>query len=91
MRRTKRTAQYGYSPWLICIPGELLLSRARFRFQMASQNYLLNCIFTTCPKKGEVTLKKYKNKRGDFVDALFNIINRDNSSQRLDDAIKLTK
>lgn len=34
---------------------------------------------------------KYKNKRGDFVDALFNIINWDNSSQRLGDAIKLTK
>jgi superoxide dismutase, Fe-Mn family len=34
---------------------------------------------------------KYKNKRGDFVDALFNIINWDNSAQRLDDAIKLTK
>jgi superoxide dismutase, Fe-Mn family len=34
---------------------------------------------------------KYKNKRSDFVDALFNIINWDNSAQRLDDAIKLTK
>ncbi|HAN38117.1 MAG TPA: superoxide dismutase, partial [Chitinophagaceae bacterium] len=34
---------------------------------------------------------KYKNKRADFVDAMFNIINWDNSSQRLDDAIKLTK
>jgi len=34
---------------------------------------------------------KYKNKRGDFVDALFNIINWDNSAQRLDDAIKLTR
>lgn len=34
---------------------------------------------------------KYKNKRGDFVDALFNIINWDNASQRLDDALKLTK
>ena len=34
---------------------------------------------------------KYKNKRADFVDALFNIINWDNSAQRLNDAIKLTK
>ncbi len=34
---------------------------------------------------------KYKNKRGDFVDALFNIINWDNVSQRLNDALKLTK
>ena len=34
---------------------------------------------------------KYKNKRGDFVDALFNIINWDNSAQRLDDAVKVTK
>ena len=34
---------------------------------------------------------KYKNKRADFVDALFNIINWDNASQRLDDAIKLVK
>jgi superoxide dismutase, Fe-Mn family len=34
---------------------------------------------------------KYKNKRADFVDALFNIINWDNSAQRLDDAVKLTK
>lgn len=34
---------------------------------------------------------KYKNKRTDFVDALFNIINWDNASQRLDNALKLTK
>lgn len=34
---------------------------------------------------------KYKNKRGDFVDALFNIINWDNAAQRLNDAVKLTK
>lgn len=34
---------------------------------------------------------KYKNKRADFVDALFNIINWDNASQRLNDAIKLVK
>ncbi|MEO6357378.1 MAG: superoxide dismutase [Ferruginibacter sp.] len=34
---------------------------------------------------------KYKNKRTDFVDALFNIINWDNVAQRLDTAVKLTK
>lgn len=34
---------------------------------------------------------KYKNKRTDFVDALFNIINWDNAAQRLDSALKLTK
>lgn len=34
---------------------------------------------------------KYKNKRGDFVDNLFNIINWDNAAQRLDNALKLTK
>ena len=34
---------------------------------------------------------KYKNKRTDFVDALFNIINWDNVAQRLDEAVKLTK
>lgn len=34
---------------------------------------------------------KYKNKRADFVDALFNIINLDNASLRLDEALKLTK
>ena len=34
---------------------------------------------------------KYKNKRADFVDALFNIINWDNAADRLNDAIKLTK
>jgi Fe-Mn family superoxide dismutase len=34
---------------------------------------------------------KYKNKRTEFVDALFNIINWDNVAQRLDTAIKLTK
>lgn len=34
---------------------------------------------------------KYKNKRADFVDNLFNIINWDNAAQRLDDAVKLTK
>jgi superoxide dismutase, Fe-Mn family len=32
---------------------------------------------------------KYKNKRADFVDALFNVINWDNAAQRLDDALKL--
>jgi Fe-Mn family superoxide dismutase len=34
---------------------------------------------------------KYRNKRADFVDALFNIINWDNAAQRLDAALKLTK
>jgi superoxide dismutase, Fe-Mn family len=34
---------------------------------------------------------KYKNKRTDFVDALFNIINWDNAAQRLDTAIKINK
>ena len=34
---------------------------------------------------------KYKNKRTDFVDALFNILNWDNAAQRLDNAVKLTK
>ena len=34
---------------------------------------------------------KYKNKRTDFVDALFNLINWDNVAQRLNDAVKLTK
>ena len=34
---------------------------------------------------------KYKNKRADFVDNLFNIINWDNVAQRLDDATKLTR
>lgn len=34
---------------------------------------------------------KYKNKRTDFVDALFNIINWDNVAQRLDTAVKITK
>ncbi len=34
---------------------------------------------------------KYKNKRAEFVDALFNIINWDNPAQRLNEAIKLTK
>ncbi len=33
---------------------------------------------------------KYKNKRADFVDAIFNIINWDNVAQRLNDALKLT-
>ena len=33
---------------------------------------------------------KYKNKRGDFVDALFNIINWDNVADRLNTALKLT-
>ncbi|MCB0630766.1 MAG: Fe-Mn family superoxide dismutase [Saprospiraceae bacterium] len=32
---------------------------------------------------------KYKNKRGDFVDALFNIINWDNVAERLETARKL--
>jgi len=31
---------------------------------------------------------KYKNKRTDFVDALFNIIKWDNTAQRLDTALK---
>ncbi len=34
---------------------------------------------------------KYKNKRADFVDALFNVINWDNVSQRLDIALKIMK
>jgi Fe-Mn family superoxide dismutase len=34
---------------------------------------------------------KYKNKRTDFVDALFNILNWENAAQRLDSALKLTK
>lgn len=34
---------------------------------------------------------KYKNKRADFVEALFNIINWDNAVQRLDTALKLSK
>jgi Fe-Mn family superoxide dismutase len=34
---------------------------------------------------------KYRNKRNDFVEALFNILNWENASQRLDLAIKLTK
>lgn len=34
---------------------------------------------------------KYKNKRNDFVDNLFNIINWDNAAQRLDIAMKLMK
>ena len=34
---------------------------------------------------------KYRNKRTDFVDALFNIINWDNAAQRLDIALKLIK
>jgi superoxide dismutase, Fe-Mn family len=34
---------------------------------------------------------KYKNKRADFVDALFNIINWDNAAQRLNVALRLTK
>jgi Fe-Mn family superoxide dismutase len=34
---------------------------------------------------------KYKNKRADLVDALFNIINWDSVSQRLDVALKLSK
>jgi superoxide dismutase, Fe-Mn family len=34
---------------------------------------------------------KYKNKRTDFVDALFNIINWDNVAQRLATAVKITK
>ena len=34
---------------------------------------------------------KYRNKRADFVDALLNIINWDNASQRLDIAMKLMK
>jgi superoxide dismutase, Fe-Mn family len=34
---------------------------------------------------------KYKNKRADFVDALFNVINWDNVSQRLEIALKIMK
>ena len=34
---------------------------------------------------------KYKNKRGDFVDALFNIINWDNVADRLNTALKINK
>jgi superoxide dismutase, Fe-Mn family len=32
---------------------------------------------------------KYRNKRGDFVDALFNILNWDNVAQRFDAAVKI--
>ena len=34
---------------------------------------------------------KYKNKRSDFVDALFNIVNWDNAEERLEIALKLAK
>jgi len=34
---------------------------------------------------------KYKNKRADFVDALFNIINWDNVALRLNEATKLVR
>ncbi len=34
---------------------------------------------------------KYKNKRADFVDAIFDLINWDNVAQRLDIALRLTK
>ncbi|MBK9983390.1 MAG: superoxide dismutase [Saprospiraceae bacterium] len=34
---------------------------------------------------------KYKNKRTDFVDALFPILNWDNAAMRLDNALKLTR
>ena len=34
---------------------------------------------------------KYKNKRTDFVDAIFKLLNWDNAAQRLDIALKLTK
>ncbi|MBS1513060.1 MAG: superoxide dismutase [Bacteroidetes bacterium] len=34
---------------------------------------------------------KYRNKRTDFVDAVFNVINWDNAAQRLNNAIKLVK
>ena len=34
---------------------------------------------------------KYKNKRADFVDALFNVLNWDNATQRLDTALKITQ
>jgi superoxide dismutase, Fe-Mn family len=34
---------------------------------------------------------KYKNKRGEFVDALFNIINWDNVADRLNTALKINK
>lgn len=34
---------------------------------------------------------KYKNKRADFVEALFSLLNWDNAAQRLNDAIKLTQ
>ena len=34
---------------------------------------------------------KYKNKRTDFIDALFEIIKWDNAALRLDEAIKLVK
>lgn len=34
---------------------------------------------------------KYKNKRADFVDALFNLLNWDNAAQRLETALKLIK
>ena len=34
---------------------------------------------------------KYRNRRGEFVDNLFSILNWDNAAQRLDVALKLTK
>jgi superoxide dismutase, Fe-Mn family len=34
---------------------------------------------------------KYRNKRTDFVDAIFNILNWDNASQRFDEALKLAR
>ena len=34
---------------------------------------------------------KYKNRRAEFVDALFNIVNWDNAAQRLSDGVKLTR
>jgi Fe-Mn family superoxide dismutase len=34
---------------------------------------------------------KYKNKRADFVDALFNILNWDNAALRLENALKLVR
>jgi Fe-Mn family superoxide dismutase len=34
---------------------------------------------------------KYKNKRADFVDELFNYMNWDNAAQRLEIALKLSK
>jgi superoxide dismutase len=50
------------------------------KYPVAVQSWFNNCEYL-----------KYKNKRADFVDSLFNIINWDNAVQRLENALKLTK